>query len=294
MPGPLTPRPLTDLDGSAGLAALVLCGGQSRRMGRDKAGLVLGASTLLERAVATVRALTPDVLLACGPRPRYAELGVPLVLDRRADAGPLAGLEAGLSAASADLVLVLACDMPHADRETLAALVEIARRERLDVALVHSDNGLEPLCAVWSTRMAHAVRAALDAGEHNVTRAFDQPLADGTSPRVRAVSPSELPASEIRAGQLPRSELRRGDLHANVNTPADLERERTARGAGGAARGEVSIGREEGRAAREPGRAAREAEGRAARGDGRATREAGRGAREEGRGAPGSRTMGAP
>ena len=68
-------------------------------MGADKAGLRLSGPTLLERAVAELDSIAAETLLACGPASRYAELGRPLVLDRCADGGPLAGIEAALARA---------------------------------------------------------------------------------------------------------------------------------------------------------------------------------------------------
>ena len=70
-------------------------------MGVDKAGLEVRGRTLLAGAVEVLTALTPRVVLASGGTSRYAELGHEEVLDRVADAGPLAGLEAGLAAARA-------------------------------------------------------------------------------------------------------------------------------------------------------------------------------------------------
>ena len=98
---------------------LVLCGGASRRMGTDKARLELGERTLIEHALECLRPIVERTLLACGSQPRHAELGHMLVLDRAPALGPLAGLEAGLSAARESaganaVVCMLACDMPFA------------------------------------------------------------------------------------------------------------------------------------------------------------------------------------
>jgi molybdopterin-guanine dinucleotide biosynthesis protein A len=188
------------------LSALVLCGGASTRMGRDKARVDLDGETLIERALRAVTAVAPDARLACGPKARYADLGVPLVCDRFAGAGPLAGLEAGLSAAPPGRVVVLACDMPHADARVLQRLLDHARDNDLDVAVLRSGRGIEPLCAVWSTTVAPLVRAALERGDYGVQALI------AALPRVGALAAD--PASSS------------GDCAANVNTPADLERER--------------------------------------------------------------------
>jgi molybdopterin-guanine dinucleotide biosynthesis protein A len=173
-------------------------------MGRDKAVMELAGRTLIERALRSVSAVAGDVRLACGPKPRYAELGVPLLCDGFAGAGPLAGIEAGLRDAQPGRVVVLACDMPRADERVLARLLDHARELDLDVAVLQSSRGLEPLCSVWSTRVAPLARAALERGENSV---------------------HALVASLPRAGALDAGDE---EWAANVNTPADLERERAS------------------------------------------------------------------
>lgn len=196
---------------SRALSGVILCGGMSTRMGRDKAHLLVGDETLIERALRIVSALTPDVVLACGREPRYADLGRPLVCDRFPGAGPLAGLEAALSAAPAGYVVVLACDMPRADARLLERLLQHARTHDLDVALSRSGAGVEPLCGVWSTSMAPHVRAALERGERGVQSLLlnPTPLANGSSPRIGVLDP------EAGAGS-------QADFAFNVNTPHDL------------------------------------------------------------------------
>jgi molybdopterin-guanine dinucleotide biosynthesis protein A len=198
------------------VSGLVLCGGASARMGTDKALLAVGDETLIERALRIVAAVASDVRLACGSEARYAALGVPLVRDHFPGAGPLAGLEAGLSAAPAGLVVALACDMPFADASVLSALAEHARVHDLDVVALRSERGVEPLCAVWSTSLAPAMRAALESGERSVQR-FLAGLAGA----------AVLDAAAIRGGST---------AAVNVNTPADLEHARaiTAAGTGSA------------------------------------------------------------
>jgi molybdenum cofactor guanylyltransferase len=202
------------------LSGVVLCGGKSSRMGRDKAELAVGSRSLLEHAAALLAQLTPDVRLACGSQARYAELKLPLVLDRVADAGPLAGLESALASARPGLVIAIACDMPRLEASVLQALVDRAHSGDLDVAMLCSERGLEPLCAVWSTRMSGAVRAALDARQFKMTSVFDAVLADGSKPRVGTIA-----VSALLSGRLPTTESAASALVLNVNTPEDYARE---------------------------------------------------------------------
>ena len=151
------------------LAAVVLCGGESRRMGAlgDKALLEVGGRTLLERAVDVLRELRPDVALACGPEPRYEDLGLELALDPVDGAGPLAGLVAALELADrrgATWLAVLACDMPRADAALLRRLHARAAERDLDACLFETADGLEPLYAVYRTTCLAPARRALEAG----------------------------------------------------------------------------------------------------------------------------------
>ncbi len=188
---------------------LVLCGGESRRMGRDKAQVEFGGRTLLERAFATLESVCDEVWLASGPAPRYVALGRREVLDHRpAGSGPLAGVEAGLWAlrarAEEGWLVALACDMPGVDEPLVRGLLQRAGDERLDLLCLASERGPEPLAGVWSGRMLESVRAALDAGDAKMTAPARFATRLGAAPRV-----GWQPAEErtIR----------------NLNTPADLE-----------------------------------------------------------------------
>ncbi|HEX6885755.1 MAG TPA: molybdenum cofactor guanylyltransferase [Planctomycetota bacterium] len=181
---------------------VVFCGGQSRRMGRDKALIVLGGATLIERATRVLLELTPRVLLACGPTPRYPELGFECVLDGAPDLGPLGGLEAALArmeAAGGRYVVAVACDMPRVTAEVLRRLLACARAEAAGVTLVASGGREEPLCAVYDVAVLPAVRRALAAGERRMI-AFH---------------------GEVRVLRVPEAELAPGCAR-NLNTPAEL------------------------------------------------------------------------
>ena len=175
-------------------------------MGRDKAVVELDGVTLLARALATLDRVAAPVVLACGPEPRYAEHGRALALDRVADGGALAGIEAGLARHAAGHVCVLAVDLPAVRPELFAALLARVRDEDLDACLARSPGGLEPLCAVYHTRLLPRIRALLDQGERKVTDALDRRL-DGL-PNARFSWIDVAPEH---------------GAHTNVNTPADLE-----------------------------------------------------------------------
>ena len=181
----------------------VVAGGRSTRMGRDKALLPWDGSTLLDHAIARLRAVCADVRILCGPAPRYADRGLPLVLDALGD-GPLAGLAAGLQSAGDAPGLYLGVDLPHVTVALLAAL--LALDPGADAIVPVTPGGPEPLCAVYRTGCGDAVRARLSAGDRKMTSFWPDV-------RVRALEGDALLAF---------GDPRR--IFDNVNAPADYRR----------------------------------------------------------------------
>ncbi len=121
-----------------GVVGVVLAGGQSRRMGRDKALLRLeDGRMLLERTVHVLRTVgLDDVLLSVSSAERTAALreavpsaaALPVIADDAPNHGPLGGLAAALRARPGRAVLLVACDLPHLDRRALELVVDAFRR----------------------------------------------------------------------------------------------------------------------------------------------------------------------
>jgi len=90
--------------------AIILAGGNSQRMGRDKAELPLGEMTLLQTVTATMQQLFPQVIVSV--RQLRASVDLPQICDEQPDGGPLAGLAASLSQVTTPWIFAVACDMP--------------------------------------------------------------------------------------------------------------------------------------------------------------------------------------
>jgi molybdopterin-guanine dinucleotide biosynthesis protein A len=149
------------------LVGFALAGGRSERMGRDKALLPWGESDLLGHAVARLRAVTGDVRILCGPEPRYRDRGIPVVPDGIADAGPIAGLLAGLESADDRPGLFLAVDLPLVPVALLSHLAALA--PGFDAVVPISPRGEEPLCAVYGPGCLEPVRRRVSGGERKMT-----------------------------------------------------------------------------------------------------------------------------
>lgn len=190
------PRPLS------GALGFVLAGGQSRRMGRDKALLPWGGATLLEHALRRLRPLCDEVFVLCGPGQRYLDHGAPLLLDAQAGQGPLAGLLAGLERLDRRPGLFLAVDVPRVPGGLLAFL--LAALAGHDAAVPALAAGPEPLVAAYTRACLGPARRRFAAGERRLTCFW--PDVD-----VRRVGPDEL--APFGAPER---------VFANLNAPGDL------------------------------------------------------------------------
>ena len=190
------------------LTALILAGGQSRRMGHNKALLRLhpDGPRLIELVVQAVTPLTTRVVLSTNSPEEYAWLGLPSVPDRVAGTGPLAGLEAGLARLTTGHLLVLGCDMPFVVTDLLRFLVSL-RDEAAAVVPLNWDGQPEPLCAVYSHACLPVIRTRLAADQFQMRAWLD-------AVSVRYVTPAELAPFD--------PELR---SFRNCNTPMDLVEE---------------------------------------------------------------------
>jgi molybdopterin-guanine dinucleotide biosynthesis protein A len=146
----------------APISGLVLAGGRSRRMGRDKALLAHGAGTQLSHAVHLLESLVHPVYVstradqADEPERRQFKR----ITDRYEDIGPIAGVLSAMDHDPHSAWLVLACDLPNVDATTLLALLAARAPERPFTAFRSSHDGLpEPLCAIFEP----AARAIIDA-----------------------------------------------------------------------------------------------------------------------------------
>lgn len=145
-------------------AGFVLVGGQSRRMGRDKALLPWKSGVLVEEIAAKAAAVAGTVTLIGNPA-RYAHLNFPCIPDMRSGFGPLSGIETALAAGHGELNLILACDMPEVETAHLERLMTIATESGEKCVVTADASGfIHPLCAVYRTGCLEAVESALDDG----------------------------------------------------------------------------------------------------------------------------------
>lgn len=148
-----------------GESAIVLCGGKSTRMGRDKAALAFGDETLLARVVRLVGEVASDVVLVAregqalpgglgsGLESCHGAGSIPRTLRDPAEGlGPLAGIAVGLGAIRGERALVVACDMPLLRPELARRLLELSHGVEAVVPVI---SGFPvPTCAVYAKAVA--------------------------------------------------------------------------------------------------------------------------------------------
>ena len=159
----------------ADCTALVMAGGQSQRMGRDKASLLLGEQTLLQRVLTVVQPLFPHLLVSV--REARADIDQAQICDAYPNAGPLAGLCAGLRAVQTPGLFAVATDMPFVQ----AALVErlAARRfsgvQRWQAVVPLVGGHPQPLAAFYAKACLPQIEALLQGdGKRSLRAALDR------------------------------------------------------------------------------------------------------------------------
>ena len=186
-------------------SGVILAGGFGTRLGRDKASAVAAGRTLLHWTAAALASVSDDIVVVARPGqelPPPAGMAWRVARDARPEAGPLAGIEAGLGIVRHDLAIVVATDMPLLVPALLRAVA--AACHDADVVMPVRDGRPEPLLGAYRRAAGAVATALLDAGERR--------------PRVllERLRSHRLDAETLRAWDADLASLR------NVNTPADL------------------------------------------------------------------------
>lgn len=207
----------------ARFSVVILAGGFGRRLGRDKATCAAAGRPLLHWTALAAAAATDDIVVVRREDQEFPPApGAPWreVCDRRAERGPLAGLEAALEQVAHDTAVLVACDMPLVRAEVLATVADAARG--VEIAMPVVGGYAQPLLAAYRRSVAGHVRALLDEGEG----------------RLRALLPL------VEHVLIAEEDLRRRDPQleslTNVNRVEDLERVERILRTRGAPRGETA------------------------------------------------------
>ncbi|MGC8878285.1 MAG: molybdenum cofactor guanylyltransferase [Anaerolineae bacterium] len=186
------------------VSVAVLAGGQSRRMGCDKAFLPVGGKPVIQRVLERVVPLSEDVILVTNAPDKYASYtNCHIIGDIYPGKGTLGGIYTALVAARYPYCLIVACDMPFLSTRLLKYLVRLASACQCDVVVPRISGRWETLHAVYSKRCLHPIERCLQQDQLRVCDFFE-------SVRLYVVEQNRLE----RFDPLLRSFL-------NVNTPEE-------------------------------------------------------------------------
>jgi len=185
------------------ITGVILVGGKSRRMGRDKAFLQIAGKPLFEPVFDLLRESFTRVVLVGDRAERFTGYNLPVLPDIYPGSA-LGGLYTALYHAETEHIFVSACDLPFPSREILLKLCSL--REGFDAVVPSTARGLEPLFAVYAKSCLEPIRVLLESGNFCAYAYYPQI-------RVRYVTEEEL-------NHFGRS----GKSFVNVNTPEEFEK----------------------------------------------------------------------
>jgi molybdopterin-guanine dinucleotide biosynthesis protein A len=191
-----------------GVSAVVLAGGMSRRLGRNKALEPIGGQPLIFRITERLAKIAEELVVVVNEAERATVLPLPpgakVTVDRYPGKGSLGGLFTGLSAATQPWAVMVACDMPFLSVALLRHMLSL--REGHDAVVPVVEERPEPLHALYSTRCLPFMERRLQADDLKIARFFD----------------------EVHVCYVPEAELRRLDPELqsffNINTQEDVDR----------------------------------------------------------------------
>jgi len=184
------------------LSAIILAGGESKRMGQDKASVQFKGYSLLSLAVEKVRQLgIKEIFISGRAGTEYSTLNCQVLFDLDPGCGPLGGIERGLHASSSTLLLVLAVDLPHMKTAFLKKL--IAQCDASTGVLPKLDGWFEPLAAIYP-KWCHSIASDFLARSRRAAHEFAEACLEQSAVRIMQVTRAD-------AG-----------CFTNWNTPADI------------------------------------------------------------------------
>ncbi|MGQ0570594.1 MAG: molybdenum cofactor guanylyltransferase [Armatimonadota bacterium] len=186
------------------LTGIVLAGGQSRRMGTNKAFVNVDGVPMIERVLRALDAGCAEILIVAKDPAGYAHLGPRVIADESSEQTPLVGVCSGLRVATTPWAFVAACDLPYLSPEAVRLLARLALG--YDAAVPRIRALWHPLHAVYARAALPLIDARRAAGERRMTVALD-------ALRVRPITADELAEADPTLRTL-----------RNVNSPAVLKR----------------------------------------------------------------------
>jgi len=186
--------------------AIILAGGESQRMGRDKAMLPFADQPLIQSIISVIQPLFPTTILSvreCRP-----EISLPQVCDKQADGGPLMGLLSAMSGINTSWAFVVGCDMPFVSSALVQQLAEQRFQQQAVIPVVHGQ--LQPLSAFYARSCLPLMHNSFSQGDKSLLGAIkhlqvsyvDETMMMQTDPQLRSFLDLDTPQDLAMAQQL--------------------------------------------------------------------------------------------
>ncbi len=155
------------------MTGAVLAGGQSRRMGTNKALLKIDGTTIIERVTGILSNIFDDVIIIANDPAPYTCLGLQIYPDIHIGAGSLGGLYTAIVKSRSDYTFVTACDMPFLDTDCIKRLLSAAR-EDFDAIIPFIGQRAHPMHGLYSKRCAGTIEAMIKEGNLRINSLLER------------------------------------------------------------------------------------------------------------------------
>ena len=145
---------------------IILTGGNSTRMGLDKAMIEWDGSTFLERIIANLRPVCSEIMIV-GDRPEYHDFGVPVIPDLIENIGPLGGILTGLKQSRTDSCFFIPCDMPLLGPDLIIKIITSSSDKRAIIPVVNER--LQLLSSVYHKSVTDHLQKMIENGTRKVS-----------------------------------------------------------------------------------------------------------------------------
>ncbi len=152
-------------------SAIVLAGGKSSRMGREKPLMTIGEKPLVEVIISQLEGFFDEIILGASNGKKYRFLNCRIAEDKKRGMGPLMGIMSSLSASSSDVNFITACDIPEMNIPFIKKMIR--HSEDADVVMPVKNQKYEPLFAIYKKNVAGLIQKILDNKGRRITELFD-------------------------------------------------------------------------------------------------------------------------
>ena len=154
------------------ITGIILSGGKSSRMGRDKGFLLFEGKPFVQYSIEALKPLVSNIIIVSNHRD-YDVFGLDRIEDHIENAGPLAGIYSGLKHTKTEYNLVLSCDIPLITSEILKKLID-AIDDETEIIQIESEGKTMPLIALYKKQCEHIFIKLLNEGERRLQFAVNQ------------------------------------------------------------------------------------------------------------------------